>query len=973
MTVESQSNETDVTKKKPSLCVWLVALGALLLYGFTLNHWVTLTSLPVVAKVTGWDWHTTYLDWRVTNCAPLLYIVTLPFRWLPQAWQPAGMNFLSAICAALTLALLARSVRLLPQDRTRDQRLRELHENALLSDRESLLPQILAVAVCGLQLTFWENAVAATGEMLDLLVFAYLIRCLLEFRVSQSESWLTRFVVAYGMGVANNWALVGFFPFFLVSLIWIKGIGFFDWRFVGKLTAWGVSGLLLYLLIPAVGALTEGGNFFTLLHIEMLQQKQVLLAIPRWIPAILAVPTIVALFFVGIRWPSFQGDMSAIGSTLGNLGFRIMHVLFFGVSLWIFFDFKYSPRVIEPRLPFLTFYYMAALSVGYFCGYFMVMYGKKPAMELERHPEQGPGILPALTTGLLVLITVASAGWLAFSNFQKIQLANGPALSRFAAAVAKSLPDKGAIILSDDHTRLLLLEAAFQQQGRKMQNVLIETGSLQYGEYLCYLQKHYPQLSASLPTPDKMPAAIDSLSAVGLLQHFSQNGMPLYYLHPSFGFFFEVFYTRPHGLVQELKLYTNNATGPLDPPALTAQEITENQNFWNQLQTGVLAPLPEIAKTSSDAAAVGWFASRSLNSWGVELQKANHLKEAAERFNQAVALNPQNHMAQNNKKFNSNLQDGNTQPLDTTETVREALMVSRSWEGILTSDGPADEPSFQMRFGEALAAGGNLRQAYILFHRRLELRPHDFEAQLAIAKTLVDMRFPDKALTVIREAEPQATNPNAKTELLRVEALSYMTQTNFPAAEKLLLAARQSSPNDERRANLLVEFYCSSGVAMRQMKQEEKAKAQFKCALTAVDDLLRIIKAVGKNGSGEESDALLKRAQLQLELTDYDGCVLTLGTLLQRQPDSPVALMTRAIAQLQSKKYAGARRDYQSALKIVPAQAAAIYYGLAEIAYQEKDKKTAIKHYRQFLKLIPATAPEYKQASDRLTELTRAS
>ena len=65
-------------------------------------------------------------------------------------------------------------MRLLPHDRTREQRQREGGEFALLSLRAAFLPVLFAVLMLGLQLTFWQNAVAATGEMLDVLVFAFL-------------------------------------------------------------------------------------------------------------------------------------------------------------------------------------------------------------------------------------------------------------------------------------------------------------------------------------------------------------------------------------------------------------------------------------------------------------------------------------------------------------------------------------------------------------------------------------------------------------------------------------------------------------------------------------------------------------------------------------------------------------------------------------------------------------------------------
>ena len=40
--------------------------------------------------------------------------------------------------------------------------------------------------------------------------------------------------------MANNWAMMGFFLVFLVSLVWLKGVGFFDLRFLGRMFMWAL-------------------------------------------------------------------------------------------------------------------------------------------------------------------------------------------------------------------------------------------------------------------------------------------------------------------------------------------------------------------------------------------------------------------------------------------------------------------------------------------------------------------------------------------------------------------------------------------------------------------------------------------------------------------------------------------------------------------------------------------------------------
>src|SRR5204863_9441101 len=188
---------------------------------------------------------------------PVRFLLFLPFRWLPVAWQPVGLNLFAAVCAALTLGLLARSVALLPQDRTREQRQRERSEHSLLSIPAAWAPPLFATLVCGLQLSFWEHATAATGEMLDLLFFAYVVRCLLEFRIDRRESWLTRSALVYGIAATNNYAMIGFFPAYLMALIWIKGTSFFQFGFVARMFGWGAAGLTLYLLPPVLNAFSD--------------------------------------------------------------------------------------------------------------------------------------------------------------------------------------------------------------------------------------------------------------------------------------------------------------------------------------------------------------------------------------------------------------------------------------------------------------------------------------------------------------------------------------------------------------------------------------------------------------------------------------------------------------------------------------------------------------------------------------------
>src|SRR5262245_56030439 len=101
-----------------------VGCGGLLVYVLTLNHWISLQSLGMVARVSGWLWEP-----QVGR--PLTVALFFPFRALPESWIPLALNLFTAVCASLILALLARSVALLRHDVAPEFVLRD-HPSAFL-------------------------------------------------------------------------------------------------------------------------------------------------------------------------------------------------------------------------------------------------------------------------------------------------------------------------------------------------------------------------------------------------------------------------------------------------------------------------------------------------------------------------------------------------------------------------------------------------------------------------------------------------------------------------------------------------------------------------------------------------------------------------------------------------------------------------------------------------------------------------
>lgn len=510
----------------PAVLPWLAGIVALIFYFVTLNRWLALSGLDIVGRISGWNWVP-----PVTQ--PLYYLVTLPFRLLPLTAIPLALNVFTAICASLTLVLMARSVALLPHDRTDEQRQREKSRFSLLSLPTAWIPPVLAGLVCGLQLTFWENATAVSSDMFDLLVFAYVIRCLLEFRIDEKESWLTRAALIYGAGITNNWAMIGFFPIFMAALVWTKKFRFFELRFLGRMALFGLIGLSLYLVPPLIQAVSHSYGFWQVLKSNLAMQKTAVFAVPfskyvlffsqkpLWV---LGLTSLLPIFVISLRWPSYFGDSSSLGIALATWIFHIVHGILLVVCLWVMFDPAFSPRHLGFGLPLLTLYYLTALSVGYLSGYFLLVFTSAPG-RAQRTPVFLSALSRAVRAVICLLLILVPAG-LIYRNLPQIRITNGPALKQYASTVAGELP-KRAVVLSDDPVKLFLVESWFVAAGKARDYIFLDSQSLKWPQYHLFLHKKY---SDALPYPQgNLP--VERALRFMLIQLAQTNAV--YYLHGS--------------------------------------------------------------------------------------------------------------------------------------------------------------------------------------------------------------------------------------------------------------------------------------------------------------------------------------------------------------------------------------------------------------------------------------------------------
>jgi tetratricopeptide (TPR) repeat protein len=982
--MDSRENSALVSRQLP----WFIAIGAFVLYLLTLNRWVSLASLPLVSTLT---------DPAAAPPVngPLLYLLTYPVRFVPVGSQPLVLNGLAALCGALTLALLARSVALLPHDRTRDQRHRERADFARLSLRTAWVPPLFAAVVCGLQLAYWEHATAGTGQMLDLLLFAYLIRCLLEFRIDERESWLTRLAFVYGVGAANHQGLIAFFPGFLAALVWIRGRDFFNAGFILRMAAWGLAGLSLYLVLPLAAALSAQSDFtfWQALRVQLAAQKQALLGMPKYIVLFGCLTSVLPVLFMGIRWPSSFGDVSAAGVLITNLMFRVVHALFLVACLWVIFDLPGSPRLLYSDLlaksgsdavgvvpPFLGMHYLCSLSLGYLLGYFLLVFGRTEERTWRRATglaRLGQSAVVALTWIVAVAVPLA----LVIHNLPAVKASDGSHLKHYAQLAHAGLASGGGVVLSDDSFLQMLLATYVNQSGAGDRHLLIGTTWLRYPTYQASLHRRAPALWPA-PPPIDSPAKLflDGYLAYQVSGAATTN--LVHYLHPSFGYFFEDLYPRTDGLVHRLAPY---GTNELAPPRLSPEQIQRNQQFWTNAWPRLEVLRRQVAAQLTEARAVGRWYSRALNYWGVLLQRDGRAADAGQYFTRAVELNSGNLLARINLEFNQSLQQGKIQRVQPIQAVEERLGPRfRSWDSFLGANGPADEPGICLRLGQLMMQQSLLRQATLEFLRVVQLEPENLVARLWLANSLLSLNLPAKALAELDEVRSRKPSADQQIEAIRMEALARFALGDRDAVEALFARARSQFPKAESLCDAESEYYVSIGRLTNALQVTEQQlqlnpgstrvllrKAMLLLKLEAYGEAEAALRAVLQR-ERDDVQALLTQSALYIQTKRYAEAQTVASRVLELSPNNQAALMNRAIARLQSGELDGAASDYQVLYSQLPTFSR-VHYGLGEIAFRRKQNAEAIKYYELYLKHAAPDTEEAKQIASRLQQLKTAT
>lgn len=923
-----------VTRQLP----WLAAFCFLLLYLVTLNRWVSLQSLETISRVCGWVWKPELLR-------PVTFALLSPAFLLPDGVAIICMNLASAVFGAVTLALLARSVALWPRPA---RRMRSQHKVESLSGLAALVPPVIAVLVCGLNLSYWEHATAGTGEMLELMLLAYVIRCIVEYRRDHHDAWLYKAALVFCATMANSWLSLALLPLFLGAVASVKGMGMLNPRFAARFSAFGAAGLSFYFMWPLLQSAFSDLSFWETLKANLKFQKQMLTLLkrPAWIA--LTLSCIAPLIAISIRWRRPRSNASDDNPTSILFSRGLIHGAHVGLlllGLWMALGAAFSPRHLSWTMgtALLPLHYFSCVVIGYCAGYVLLI------RSMRTHEWVGKTTLISLGV-VSVLMAVA----LLARNLPEIRKTNGPYLRQFARNAADRLAGGRSAVFSDESAPLLLLRA--ELAARRMTTVVpVESRLLASEKYRTFLRNSHPGL---LPAAASQPGALLPGQLVDMIAAWPQTR--LHYLHPSFGYYFERFRLEPRKSLYQL---TSRSETQHELP----ESLDDGEAYWERCWAGLLNPVSDLAKTSEeflsrdggtwkdtlklapernrDLIYLCGLYSRELNFWGVWLQRHGRWNEATKWFERALKLRPRNSIAALNLAYNR-VHSGNGDPVAFDATARKLALSPAGLDTLLRDNGPADAPAVLEVTGRIFLSGGNSRQALEDFQRCLELQPDRAEALVGAAQASLTLGEPQNALTSIERA--LALDKGKNRRLLgvglfyRFAALKSLGQ--LAAAQEALTEALGRHPDTPEVLSIAAQIHMLNG--------------NYRDAVPLFDKLLQYAPDNPELLAGKGAAEISDRPEAAVEM---------FTKALALAPTNAVIRLNRAVANLKAGHLDNAEADYE-AVNLASTNHPSVLFGLAEIAWRKNDRNRATALYDRYLSVGNTNSPEHQLAMDRLRQ-----
>ncbi|MBR5738037.1 MAG: tetratricopeptide repeat protein [Verrucomicrobia bacterium] len=911
---------------------WILGAIFFVIYILTLNRWVTLDSLAVLAPIVGWDF------WGLRMNSPLFRLVTSPCQLLSPASSILFISVLNAVLASFSLVWLARAVMLLPQDRCTDQRVRNDDPDGLYVSKLSWIPPLLAVCSLGFMFAFWEDATGAFPAIINVFFLSYIVRNTLEYRLDGENFWIYRAAAVYSIALVNNWVMILLLPFWIGSLIWINGTNLLRYStLIVRSFLCFLPGLLFFLYTPTIEYI-EGRSdlgFFNLLAMSLKQHASSVTSIPPYILFIFSTFSIIPLILLSIKWDQSRssGGNAGINTAMTRISVRLMNLFFFLYAGAVAFELPVCPSHLTPGFEGLEFHYIAALVLGFATGYLLIVF-HEPVTERRQKRFKVSDFMNLIRPVIFVFVLicgVAMLGGLIYKNYPQIQANNSNTLYDLGCNLLDDIQkidkDKPVTLLSDDPTCIYLVRATMARKGVQDPYIFVDTRFLSYPWYHRRMAKFYPERWKNYFAEATEIGYLDNSNISQWLMLYAKQEHT-YYLHPSFGYFFEACKPTLSGLLTQLTPYQDDDVSLW---VFSPEEKEAALNYWKAEETVLdkIPRLPEEKLKHGNIAFVAAFYSRMLNNYAVELAKANDRTDAIQFCEEALSLYPRNLAAYMNKHY---YQTGLSTYDDEGQHRYDELFnnYNSSWETVSLFCGKPDLPRPLYEMGTLFSQNHQWRQAYQCFLRVQQYEPNQIQNMTALAYVDSMIGESDRALKLIREAKAywkQSGQSNSDTISLDTqEAACLLSTGKTEEALALLNEARKNNPQDQRILNMLSRAYIENG--------------NYQEALTLIDRIL--------TSAPDNFDNLYRKAICLLGLDRANDALNILDNLLRKNPLNNSIISLRITALLKLKRFDEARAVYEGMLREDKDDVSAMI-GLGKVAEEAGNPDEALKQYERAL------------------------
>jgi tetratricopeptide (TPR) repeat protein len=238
---------------------------------------------------------------------------------------------------------------------------------------------------------------------------------------------------------------------------------------------------------------------------------------------------------------------------------------------------------------------------------------------------------------------------------------------------------------------------------------------------------------------------------------------------------------------------------------------------------------------------------------------------------------------------------------------------------------PKDPPAV-FYLGVAEQGLGNNDEAKRLYQIALKLDPKLTESSLSLSALLLDSGKPDDAAEALGVLDAALkARPNSE-DLLLNRALALGSSGDYGGAAGAYAKLLAEGPDDPK---LRLDYARVLGKA----GQKDKALAE--------------LEKIAKTGDPE---LLVAAANVRGQMRDFQGCVATLDTVIQKKP-GPDPLVRRALCKKELGDTAGEKADYEQAIKLDDKFAPAyLYLGKHQhfVAKKDKEAVAALEKARKF-------------------------